>query len=49
MKMIGVFVDGDELVIEYPDKPEAYVEALQDALLATQESGIFHEVKRFEK
>jgi hypothetical protein len=48
MKKWGLFVEG-ELMVEYPFTNDGYKEALEDAKLVFEESGVPHEVKIFEE
>lgn len=48
MKKIGIFLNG-ELMIEYPNDPDCYIEAVNDCLLAVGETGEFHELKFYEE
>lgn len=50
MKMavkIGVFLNG-RVMIEYPVENECFMEAINDLKEATEETGLFHELKMFE-
>lgn len=48
MKKIGLFLN-DQLMIEYPNEPLAYKEAIEDCKFAIEETGMFHELKLFEE
>jgi hypothetical protein len=48
LKKIGIFLN-NELMVEYPNVPEAYLEAVEDCKYAIKETGHFHELKYFEE
>lgn len=45
---IGVFLNG-QLLIEYPNDPECFEEAMDDLRYAIKETGQFHELKLFQE
>lgn len=47
-KLIGIFLNG-ECMVEYPNDPICYMEALDDLKIAIEETGKFHELKLFEE
>jgi hypothetical protein len=48
MKKIGLFLNG-ELMIDYPNEPDSYFEAVNDCHYAIDQTGEFHELKFFEE
>lgn len=48
MSKIGLFLNGT-LMIEYPNEPDCYVEAVDDCKEAIEKTGLFHELKLFEE
>ncbi len=47
-KMIGLFLDGD-LIIEYPNEPEAFLEVANDLKEQIEETGLMFEVRFYEE
>lgn len=43
-KLIGLYLNG-EVMIEYPNEPDCYMEAVNDLKEAIEETGLFHELK----
>lgn len=47
MKKIGLFLN-NILMIEYPNQPDCFIEAVNDCKEAIEETGLFHELKLYE-
>lgn len=47
-KKIGLFLNG-QIMVEYQNTPDCYMEAVQDLKEAIEETGIFHELKLYEE